>query len=105
MAGALISVVYPSAPDAKFDLEYYNTKHMGLVTEKWGNKGLQQYWVADLRPSNGPYAIQATMLWDSVESFQKAAASEDSAAVFADVANFTNLKAVVLSGAIVKSSN
>ncbi|KAI7775645.1 hypothetical protein LA080_006483 [Diaporthe eres] len=104
MPSALVTVVYPSQPDAKFDLDYYNTKHIGLVTEKWGKLGLQQYWVADLRPSNGPYAIQCTMLWESLEAFQKAAASEDSAAVFADVPNFTNLKATVLSGGVVKSN-
>lgn len=103
MAPALVSVVYPSEPDAKFDLDYYNTKHIGLVTEKWSKVGLQQYWVADLRPSGGPYAIQTTMLWESLEAFQKAASSEESAAVFADVPNFTNLKAVLLSGGVVKS--
>lgn len=104
MPAALVSVIYPSEPDAKFDLEYYNTKHIGLVSEKWTKFGLQQYWVADLRASGGPYAIQCTMLWESIEGFQKAAAAEDSAAVFADVPNFTTLKPVLLSGGVVKSS-
>lgn len=104
MPSALVSVVYPNGPDVKFDLDYYNTKHIDLVTEKWTKYGLQQYWVADLRPSGGPYAIQTTMLWESLESFQKAAAAEESAAVFADVSNFTNSKSMVLSGGVVKSS-
>lgn len=104
MPSALVSVIYPNEPDTKFDLDYYNTKHIGLVTEKWTKYGLQQYWVADLRPSGGPYAIQTTMLWESLESFQKAAAAEESAAVFADVPNFTNSKPVLLSGGVVKSN-
>ena len=104
MAPALVSVIYPSGEDIKFDLDYYNTKHIGLVSEKWTKYGLQQYWVADLRPSGGPYAIQCTMLWDSIENFQKAAAAEDSAAVFADVPNFTNSKPVLLSGVVAKSN-
>ena len=103
MPAALVSVIYPSEPDAKFDLDYYNNKHMSLVTEKWTKFGLQHYWVADLRASGGPYAIQCTMLWESIEGFQKAAA-EDSAAIFADVSNFTTLKPVLLSGGVVKSN-
>lgn len=104
MPSALVSVLYPNEPDTKFDLEYYNTKHIGLVNEKWGKQGLQSYWVVDLRQSGGPYAIQTTMLWESLESFQKASSAEDSAAVFADVPNFTNVKPVLLSGGVVKSN-
>ncbi|KAI3400539.1 hypothetical protein diail_2739 [Diaporthe ilicicola] len=104
MPSALVSVVYPSAPDAKFDLDYYKSKHMGLVKEKWSKHGLQQYWVADLRPSGGPYLIQCTMVWESMEGFQKAAASEEAAMVFADVSNFTDTKPVVLSGEVAASS-
>ncbi|KAH8765597.1 hypothetical protein F5883DRAFT_102270 [Diaporthe sp. PMI_573] len=103
MPSALVSVLYPAEADAKFDLDYYNTKHIGLVNEKWSKYGLQQYWVADLRGSGGPYAIQTTMLWESLESFQAAAAAEESAAVFADVPNFTNVKPVLVSGGVVKS--
>lgn len=44
------------------------------------------------------------MLWESLEGFQKAAAAEDSAAVFADVPNFTNTKPILLSGGVVKSN-
>lgn len=77
---------------------------MGLVTEKWSKVGLQQYWVADLRPSGGPYAIQCTMLWESLEAFKKAGATEDAATIFADVPNFTNLQAVILSGEVVKTN-
>ncbi|POS71467.1 hypothetical protein DHEL01_v210143 [Diaporthe helianthi] len=104
MPSALVSILYPSGPDTNFDLDYYTTKHMGLVAEKWSKCGLQQYWVADLRPSNGPYIIQTVMLWESLESFQKAAATEDSAVVFADVSNFTNSKPVLLSGGVVSSN-
>ncbi|KAG8166355.1 hypothetical protein KVR01_002044 [Diaporthe batatas] len=104
MPSALVSVVYPNEPDTKFDLDYYKSEHISLVNAKWTKYGLQQYWVADLRSSGGPYAIQTTMLWDSLESFQKAAGAEESAAVFADVPNFTNSKPAILSGPIVKSS-
>lgn len=105
MPSALVSVVYPSAPDAKFDLDYYIATHIALVKEKWTKHGLKQYWVADLRPSGGPYLIQTTMVWESLEGFQKAAASAESASVFADVSNFTNSKPVVLSGEVASSSD
>lgn len=105
MSQILVSVLYPSAPNAKFDLEYYNTKHMPLVTEKWGKFGLKQYYVADLRGAPGPYSIQCTMVWDgTLEDFQKAA-KEEGAQVMGDVVNFSSEQPILLSGGVVKALN
>lgn len=37
---ATLSVVYPRTPGATFDYDYYRSKHMPLVTQRWANAGL-----------------------------------------------------------------
>ncbi|KUI68406.1 hypothetical protein VM1G_03737 [Cytospora mali] len=105
MSGALVTVLYPSALNAKFDLEYYKTKHMPLVVSKWGKYGLKKYYVADLRGAPGPYIIQCTMVFDSgIESFQ-AAAKEEGEEVMGDLVNFSSEQPIILSGGVVHALN
>ncbi|ROV99553.1 hypothetical protein VMCG_06356 [Cytospora schulzeri] len=104
MSSILVSVLYPSAPNATFDMEYYQTKHMPLVSAKWANFGLKQYFVADLRAAPGPYSIQTTMVWEgTLENFQKAVA-ETGAEVMGDVANFSSEKPTLLTGTVLMSN-
>lgn len=103
---AIITVVYPrpSKPDAsfKFDYDHYYKVHMPLVQEVWGPKGLKSWTVTEHTDKDEPYFLQCKMDWDTVEDFKKAAASEDSAKVFADVANFTDIDLKILKGEIVR---
>ncbi|EWZ33391.1 hypothetical protein FOQG_14011 [Fusarium oxysporum f. sp. raphani 54005] len=97
---AQVLVVYPSGPS--FDLDYYLTKHMPLVASKWGSHGLKNYKILTFQ-EGAPFQIQATLEWESLEVFEKAAASEAAAAVFGDIKNFYDGNPVLLKGPVVAS--
>lgn len=103
---AIITVVYPrpSKPDAAFEFDYdhYYKVHMPLIQETWGPKGLKSWMVTEHADKDEPYFLQCKMEWDSVEDFQKASTAEDSAKVFADVPNFTNIDLKILKGEVVR---
>ncbi|KAF4455742.1 hypothetical protein F53441_1941 [Fusarium austroafricanum] len=95
---AQVLVVYPSGPS--FDLDYYLKTHMPLVASKWGPHGLKDYKILTFQ-EGAPYQIQATLEWDSVEAFDKAAASEAAAAVMGDIKNFYSGNPMILKGPVV----
>ncbi|KAG4263049.1 hypothetical protein FPRO03_10412 [Fusarium proliferatum] len=97
---AQVLVVYPSGPS--FDLDYYLTKHMPLVASKWGSYGLKNYKIITFQ-EGAPFQVQATLEWESLEVFEKAAASEAAAAVFGDIKNFYDGNPVLLKGPVVAS--
>lgn len=103
---AIITVAYPrpSKPDAtfKFDYDHYYKVHMPLVQEIWGPRGLQQWTVTEHTDEDEPYFLQCKMDWNSLEDFKKAAASEESAKLFADVPNFTDIDLKILKGDVVR---
>ncbi|CAN8099713.1 unnamed protein product [Discula destructiva] len=103
---AIITVVYPrpAKPDAtfKFDYDHYFNVHMPLVQETWGPKGLRSFTITEHKDPDEPYFLQCSMSWDSLEDFGKASTSEDSAKVFADVPNFTDIKLKILKGDVVR---
>lgn len=95
-----VTVLYPAKEGATFDMDYYLQKHMPLVTARWGPAGLSQWYVTDLRKTEQPYSVQATLIWDTgLDGFKKAA-EEHGAEVFADVANFSSEQPVVLQGGV-----
>lgn len=100
--GATVTVLYPAKEGVTFDLEYYQTKHMPLVLEKWGPLGMKQAIITDLRHTDQPYIIQATLHWDSVESIKKASAVHG-AEVMGDVVNFYSDKPVVVTGTVIQN--
>ena len=96
---ATISVMYENVDDATFDLDYYMTKHMPLVGEKFKPFGIKGWRV--LKAVSGPtgekplYSIIANLEFDTVEQFRAAVAAEGGP-VFADVPNFSNKAPVVV---------
>lgn len=104
MSGFVVSVLYPSVPDAEFNMEYYNAKHIPLVSERWAKYGLKKYVVADLTASKGPYSYQCTLVFDGpIENFQKAV-DETGPEVMGDVKNFSSIEPILLTGALVNSN-
>lgn len=95
-----VTVLYPS--DAKFDLNYYNEKHMAMVQEKWHGSGLQSWNVAKLE-SGAPYQAVARLYWGSRQQWDDAM-EQDGKELMDDVKNFSDKPALIMVGDTVKQS-
>ena len=84
------SVLYPATEGATFDHDYYRTKHVPLCSETW-----QPVRVEVDRGVNGPYVAAVHFLFESAEALQAALAGQGTAAISADVANYTAIEPVV----------
>ncbi|HEX5268803.1 MAG TPA: EthD family reductase [Acidimicrobiales bacterium] len=91
-----VSVFYPSTEGAKFDHDYYRTKHVPLAVKTWGLSGAE----ID-KGMDGPYVAAVHFTFDSPEAMQKAMSSEGTGAVMADVANYTTISPVLQTSEIV----
>ncbi len=90
----VFTVLYPYAPGKRFDMDYYTSKHLGLVREKVGaalkavsvDKG-----VSGSEPGSSPaYAAICRLCFDSPEDIATHLAPHD-ASFAADVPNFTDI--------------
>lgn len=99
---ATVTVLYPTKEGSKFDMDYYQAKHMPLVTKRWQPFGLKDFTVTDLRASAQPYSVQAVMHWESLEAFQKASAAHGEE-VLGDIVNFSSEKPVLITGEVVQT--
>lgn len=99
-----VTVVFPNSPDAVYDLDYYQTKHMPLIQERWAQYGIKSWSVTKF--SNGldgsppHYAFGSTTVWDSREQVEKAFAGPEVGEIMGDVVNFSNQPAVFLVGEV-----
>ena len=94
----VLSVLYPRTSGGRFDLDYYLTRHIPLVWQRWGPIGL-----LDLRVSQGvatpegsapAFDITAHLTFASAEALQ-AALSTHSTEVFAHIARYTDIRPVM----------
>jgi uncharacterized protein (TIGR02118 family) len=83
------SVFYPSTEGATFDHDYYRDHHVPLVVRTWGLEGAE----ID-RGLNGPYVAGVHFLFASEEALRTALNAEGTAAVMADVPNYTTIAPV-----------
>lgn len=94
----LVTVMYPAAGGTKFDLDYYQSKHIPLVKERWGGHGLKQVQVVKgLSKADGgsaEYQVMALITFGSLDDF-KAAGKAHGREIFADIPNFTDSQALV----------
>lgn len=100
---AVVTVIYPNTEGAKFDMDYYLSKHMPLVSEKWGPHGLTHWRITHFTSTASgdkpPYLVEAKLEFESEEAFKKAASAEGKE-VFGDVPKFTDIQPSVLFGEI-----
>ena len=93
-----VNVLYPNSPDAKFDMNYYLTKHMPMVREKSGAacKGVavEQGIGGGAPGAPATYIAMGHLSFDSVEAFQTVFAQHGQA-LLADIPNFTNVQPVI----------
>jgi uncharacterized protein (TIGR02118 family) len=93
-----VSVMYPHAPGARFDHDYYRDKHMPLLKARLGDAC--KYYTIDKglaggAPGTAPtYVGMCHVFCDSVEAFQKAFGPH-AKEILGDIPNYTDLKPVM----------
>ena len=85
-----MSVLYPVTEGAIFDHDYYRDHHVPLAVRTWGLDGAEIDKGID-----GPYVAAVHFTFESVEAMESARAAEGSAAVTADVANYTTIRPII----------
>ena len=85
-----LSVFYPSTEGGTFDHDYYREKHVPLCLETWGLGGAEIDKGVD-----GPNAAAVHFKFESLEAIKAAMGAGGTAAVMADVANYTNIEPVI----------
>ncbi|POS69295.1 ethyl tert-butyl ether degradation EthD [Diaporthe helianthi] len=87
-----VTVLYPNDADAKYDIEYYKTTHMGLMNKHFSKAGLISWSVTTYTPgpdgSASPFAFSSSSTWRSTEDFKAAFQGEALKEILADVPNF-----------------
>ena len=92
-----LSVMYPATEGATFDHDYYRNQHIPLAMKTWGLEGTAEID----KGIDGPYVAIVHFTFESLDAMAAALSGEGSAAVAADVANYTTIKAVVQTSEIV----
>ena len=93
-----VSVLYPNTAGAKFDMDYYLTKHMPMVKQKLG-AACKSMAVEEGIAGGGPgapatYAVMAHLGFDSVDAFQVAFAPH-AQAILGDIPNYTDTQPTI----------
>lgn len=85
-----LSVFYPKSDGATFDHDYYRDSHVPLCLETWGVDGAEIEKGVD-----GPYEAAVHLRFESMEALGTAMGNEGTAAIQADVANYTTITPVM----------
>lgn len=93
-----VTVLYPNASDARFDMKYYVTHHLPMVRDRCGPECRSiaaEGGLAGGDPgSQAPYIAIGHLTFDSLATFQKAF-GPSAAEILADVPNYTNTKPII----------
>jgi uncharacterized protein (TIGR02118 family) len=93
-----VSVLYPNGEGKKFDMDYYSTNHVALVSGLLGDalKGATiELGTAGAEPgSPAPFLAMGNMYFDSVEAFGNSF-GPNAEKIMSDLPNFTNSEPVV----------
>jgi uncharacterized protein (TIGR02118 family) len=93
-----VSVMYPHAPNARFDHDYYRERHLPMLKRLMGDSCVSydiDKGMAGGTPGAAPtYIAMCHIYSESAESFQ-AGFGPHAKAILADVANYTDLKPVM----------
>jgi uncharacterized protein (TIGR02118 family) len=91
-----LSVYYPTTEGATFDHDYYRDQHVPLALKTWGLDGAE----ID-RGLDGPYVAAVHFRFESHDALVAAMGAEGTAAVMADVPNYTTITPVLQTSEIV----
>ena len=96
---ASLSVVYPRTPGTTFDYDYYRTKHMPLVGQRWANAGLLGGEALLGRTaadgSEAPYFAIGMIHFETPEALRAALNGEHASEIIQDIRNFTDAEPVI----------
>jgi uncharacterized protein (TIGR02118 family) len=92
-----LSVLYPKTEGARFDHDYYCDQHVPLVASTWGVERVE----ID-RGVDGPYEAAVHLFFPSTDAIGLAMGAEGTAAVMADVANYTDIQPVLQTSEIIE---
>ncbi|HMJ74907.1 MAG TPA: EthD family reductase [Iamia sp.] len=80
------SVLYAAGEGKTFDHDYYRDTHVPLAVKTWG---VERFEID--KGVDGPYVAAVHFFFDSLEAMGAALAVEGTAAIQADVPNYTNI--------------
>ncbi|TMQ18585.1 MAG: EthD family reductase [Deltaproteobacteria bacterium] len=93
-----VTILYPNAPSATFDMQYYVTHHLPMVRDRCAPAchGIAaEGGVAGAEPgSQAPYIAVGHLTFDSLAAFQKAF-TPHAPEILADVPNYTNTRPII----------
>jgi uncharacterized protein (TIGR02118 family) len=93
-----VTVMYPNAPDAKFDMNYYVTRHLPMVRDKCAPEcqsiAAESGLAGGTPGAPAPYIAVGHLTFDSLAAFQKAF-GPNARDIAADVPNYTNTQPVI----------
>jgi uncharacterized protein (TIGR02118 family) len=91
-----VSVYYPSTEGATFDHSYYQEKHVPLCVKTWGLEGAEIDKGLD-----GPYVAAVHFKFASLDALKAAMGGDGTAAIMADVPNYTSITPVLQTSEII----
>lgn len=97
---AQVQVLYPRKEGSTFDLPYYLSTHMPLVSKGWTPYGLKGYTVLKFS-DDAPYSHGVTLAFDTIQSYQKAGAGPEAAGIMSDIQYFSSESPTIVVGEIV----
>lgn len=91
-----VSVLYPHKEGARFDHDYYANKHMALVRDRLGGKGLVETGIdkgigTAVPDAPAPYVSIGWMTFNTVEEFQSAFGAHADE-IMSDIPNYTDIE-------------
>ena len=93
-----VTILYPNAPDATFDMNYYVTRHLPMVRDKCAPECRSiaaERGLAGGQPgSQAPYIAVGHLTFDSAGAFQKSF-GPNAMEILADIPNYTNTKPIL----------
>ena len=93
-----VTVLYPNAPAARFDMQYHISKHMPMVRQKCAPEcrriAAESSLAGGAPGSRPPYIAVGHLTFDSLAAFQKAFIPH-APEILADIPNYTNILPVI----------
>ena len=89
-----VTVVYPNKADAKFDFDYYMSKHIPWVAGLVGKSIEVRRGISSATGAAAPFVCVATIPINSVAEF-RAMFAKHGTEILADVPNYTNIEPIV----------
>jgi uncharacterized protein (TIGR02118 family) len=96
---ATLSVVYPRAPGATFDYDYYQNQHLPLAGRRWAGSGMlggeALLGKAAVDGSDPPYFAIGILHFESADALRAALTGEHASEIIDDIGNFTNVQPII----------